>query len=838
MFLSSHTGTPLTFCVYSSCYFHQDRSSKSSMRAASHFLNTFSFSVFHNTRRRSGRWDLLSLFSTASLLRSSSATSHTLRFHPRRPLYSSTRLSYPISASTFFEQLVYESEESFNHEDEMSSSSNQRESFHFHSSFDSTELKRDDSPDFGVQKLDDVPEKWPRSRLAWLCKELPAQKQNTLVRILNAQRKWLRQEDATYIVLHCLRIRENETAFRVYKWTMMQHWYQFDFSLTTRLADYLGKERKHLKCREVYDDILNQGRVPAASTFHILIVAYLSSSGQSVVEEAFGIYSRMIQLGGYKPLLSLHNSLFKALIGKAGGSFAETLKQAEFVYQNLTSFGLHIHKDIYSGLIWLHSFQDSIDKDRIASLREEMCLRGIEEGTDVLLSVMRACSKDGDVAEAERTWAKLLSSDNHNPSPQAFVFKMLTYAKIGEHMKALEIFRGMQEKLSSTPAIAFHRIIEILSKAQEIELAESVFQEFVDSGMCPLQPSFVHLMQMYSFSRRHEKLESTFFHCLEKCRSNRTVFSIYLESLVQNGDIEKAGELFNQMVENSSIGVNARCCNSILRCYLSHGDHIKAEKVYQLMRLKKYDTDPSLIEKLSFVLSLRQVDVKEPIRQKLNIEQREVMVGLLLGGLQIKSDVENKKHLIHFQFNKNLKHHSVLRRHVYDKYREWLACLDTLADDEDNVPWVFATISHSYFGFYANQFWKNGIPTIPKLIHRWLSPRVLAYWYMYSGYRTSSGDILLRLKGNKDGVENIVKTFKAKSLDCRVKKKGGVFWIGFIGDKSGWFWKLVEPFVLDDLKECLESGGGNQSGDCEGVQPIANWYGSDEKLFGSSDDDM
>jgi hypothetical protein len=25
----------------------------------------------------------------------------------------------------------------------------------------------------------------------------------------------LRQEDATYIIMHCLRIRENETAFRV-----------------------------------------------------------------------------------------------------------------------------------------------------------------------------------------------------------------------------------------------------------------------------------------------------------------------------------------------------------------------------------------------------------------------------------------------------------------------------------------------------------------------------------------------------------------------------------------------------------------------------------------------
>nr|GMC78387.1 pentatricopeptide repeat-containing protein At2g15820, chloroplastic [Ipomoea batatas] len=806
------------------------------MCTAFSFLHTFSVSVLLNTTRI-GRWNRRSLFCTATLLRNSSATSPHLRFYPRHLVYCSTLRSSSPSSSTFFEQLVYEPEESLKHEEDLSGST-EREIFNFDSSFESVELKRFNSPVVDVKELEELPEEWRRSRLAWLCKELPAHKHNTLIRILNAQRKWLRQEDATYIVCHCMRIRENEAAFRVYKWMMLQHWFQFDFALATKLADYLGKERKYLKCREVYDDILNQGRVPAESTFHILVVAYLSSSGQSVVEEAFSIYSRMIQLGGYRPRLSLHNSLFKALVGKQGGSFEETLKQAEFIYHNLTTSGLQIHKDIYGGLIWLHSYQDLIDKDRIALLRTEMRLRGIEESTDVLVSVLRACSKNGDAEEAERTWSKLLSS-NPSPPPQAFMFRMVTYAKIGEHMKCLEIFRRMQEELGSTAVIAYHKIIEVLSKAEKLELAESIMTEFIDSGLGPLRPSFIDMMKMYSALGLHEKLESTFFQCLKKCRPNRKVFSIYLDSLVQIGSINEAGEVFNQMIENTSIGVNAHCCNSILRGYLSQGEHIKAEKVYGLMCRKKYDIDSSLIEKLSFVLSLRQKDVKEPIRQKLSIEQREVMVGLLLGGLQIKSDAERKKHLVHFEFSENLKHHSVLRRHIYDKYREWLACPDKLAgdDDDDDVPWVFTTIPHSYFGFYADQFWRKGQPTIPKLIHRWLSPRVLAYWYMYSGYRTSSGDILLRLKGSQEGIENIVKAFKAKSLDCRLKRKGSSFWIGFLGDKSMWFWKLVEPFILDDLKDCLRPGG-NLSDDFEGIQTIDSGSESDEEPSECSDGEM
>jgi hypothetical protein len=47
---------------------------------------------------------------------------------------------------------------------------------------------------------------------------------------------------------------------------------------------------------------------------------------------------------------------------------------------------------------------------------------------------------------------------------------------------------------------------------------------------------------------------------------------------------------------------------------------------------------------------------------------------------------------------------------------------------------------------------------------------------------------------------------KSKSLDRRVKIKGKVFWIGFFESVSTWFWKLVEPYILDDFKDFLNIG--------------------------------
>ncbi|KAF2316604.1 hypothetical protein GH714_041945 [Hevea brasiliensis] len=261
---------------------------------------------------------------------------------------------------------------------------------------------------------------------------------------------------------------------------------------------------------------------------------------------------------------------------------------------------------------------------------------------------------------------------------------MEVFAKVGEHMKCLEIFREMQERLGCATVAAYHKIMEVLCQAQDMELAELLMQEFIESGMKPLMQE----------------------------------------------------ETFNHMYRDKVVGVNTRSCNIILKGYLSSGDYMKAEKIYDLMCQKKYDIESSLMGKLEYVLSLTRKEVKKP-------------------------------------------------------------------------------------------FWPKGRATIPKLIHRWLSPQVLAYWYMYGGHRTSSKDILLKLKGSREGVEKVVKTLKAKSLNCRVKGKGNVFWIGFLGSDSTWFWKLVEPYILDDLKDFLRAGDQSWGNNAVETQNISFDDGSD-----------
>ncbi|KAL5058979.1 hypothetical protein RYX36_030583 [Vicia faba] len=98
-----------------------------------------------------------------------------------------------------------------------------------------------------------------------------------------------------------------------------------DTTVKLVLVDYVGKEQKFSKCREVFDDINPQ-----------------------------------------------------ALVGKPGNFSKQYLKQAEFIYHRLVSTGLDVHKDIYGGLIWLHSFQDSKVAKGLVEIREE-CVEGNSE---------------------------------------------------------------------------------------------------------------------------------------------------------------------------------------------------------------------------------------------------------------------------------------------------------------------------------------------------------------------------------------------------------------------------------------------------------------------------
>ncbi|KAK3195685.1 hypothetical protein Dsin_026995 [Dipteronia sinensis] len=235
---------------------------------------------------------------------------------------------------------------------------------------------------------------------------------------------------------------------------------------------------------------------------------------------------------------------------------------------------------------------------------------GIEEGKEVLLSVLRVCSKEGDVEEAERICLKLLDSDNGIVT-QVFVYKMLAYVMIGEFAKSLDIFREMWKLMGSATVPIYHEFIEVLCIAENKELAESVLDEFIKSDMKPpfIIPSYINITNRDLCMRDRLHLGFSEY-------ENILVYNIYLESLIRADNVEKAEEVFNQMQSDEAIGINARSCNSILSGYLdrsrnsllseqpSYKDQVKVENIFDLMLMKDFDVERLLLSDVDYILMM------------------------------------------------------------------------------------------------------------------------------------------------------------------------------------------------------------------------------------------
>jgi hypothetical protein len=166
------------------------------MRSSLSLLRSLSLSLSHHHPQPHH-------FHRRSFLRAISTPLLSSSPKPHKSLPLLAAASSSSSHSTFVEHLASEIETEENWD--FNNTSEGEAAFDFDKNLGSLDFKHVGAPTLDVKELEELPEQWRRSKLAWLCKELPAHKAGTLVRILNAQRKWMRQEDATYVAVHCTR---------------------------------------------------------------------------------------------------------------------------------------------------------------------------------------------------------------------------------------------------------------------------------------------------------------------------------------------------------------------------------------------------------------------------------------------------------------------------------------------------------------------------------------------------------------------------------------------------------------------------------------------------------
>ena len=125
---------------------------------------------------------------------------------------------------------------------------------------------------------------------------------------------------------------------------------------------------------------------------------------------------------------------------------------------------------------------------------------------------------------------------------------------------------------------------------------------------------------------------------------------------------------------------------------------------------------------------------------QLSSAQRDTLVGLLLGDACLETQNRGRTYRLKVE---QCARQEVYVDHLYSLFREWVltapgARSKRASNGTVTTNLAFQTVSHSAFRFYAQQFYADGKKRVPELIHHWLTPRGLSYWFMDDGSLKSS----------------------------------------------------------------------------------------------------
>lgn len=187
---------------------------------------------------------------------------------------------------------------------------------------------------------------------------------------------------------------------------------------------------------------------------------------------------------------------------------------------------------------------------------------------------------------------------------------------------------------------------------------------------------------------------------------------------------------------------------------------------------------------------------------KFSKEQKEILIGLILGDghleqmssvtyrLKIEQSFDKKDYLYH----------------LYDIFKDFCSAEPILnVKPNGNKSFMFQTKTSISLNFYGKQFYKDEIKIIPKkLLHRLLTAKSLAYWYMDNGSiksKASRGTILNTQGFSKLEILYLIKLLNEKfCLDCKIRKQKAGFQIYISGKSYNLLKTLIYDLILDSMK--------------------------------------
>lgn len=211
------------------------------------------------------------------------------------------------------------------------------------------------------------------------------------------------------------------------------------------------------------------------------------------------------------------------------------------------------------------------------------------------------------------------------------------------------------------------------------------------------------------------------------------------------------------------------------------------------------------------------IQIREMTRKKLEVYkktlklteiQKEILVGTLLGDATMR--LRNGKPDYAIKFEQGIKQESYIN-HLFTIFEPFCGsspAVRWIDTDKTRQSIYFKTYTHPCFIYYFNSFYdiNPGLTKkVPTNIHKMLTPRALAYWFMDDGSYDSKGSSCSYLL-NTQGFQKSESQILMDVLENKFNLKGKIH-----KDKSSWriylyrkstplFERLVSPYVLASFK--------------------------------------
>ena len=194
--------------------------------------------------------------------------------------------------------------------------------------------------------------------------------------------------------------------------------------------------------------------------------------------------------------------------------------------------------------------------------------------------------------------------------------------------------------------------------------------------------------------------------------------------------------------------------------------------------------------------------------QRLTLEQREVLVGILLGDANLQTESNGRTYRLRVTQAEQNRDYLFALYELFKPLVNTPPRLYTYKPDKrtNNISkrWTFATTQHGCFRFYGKQFYVNGEKRVPPIIDKWLTPRGLAYWYMDDGAQKWKGrSLAVRLCTDgfrPDEVSKLAAILATKyDLKTSLQAKGHGLRIYISSDSYDNLRRVIYPHLLPSM---------------------------------------